>query len=397
MRSTPAPKKGKEEIQPGSYDLPLKVDGKRPVLLLDVQKGCAWDVDRPKALADFLAASPSDRSPDRRIGWLEQLPDGRWDYGVYDPRKQERSMVELEEKRPYPRKDFSRALLDLENAKQEIYFFVFSCALEDLYADFAREKFKLRAVLSVGPQRLKFSIRGDPSSGVTRGKIEREVYFALCWDKILGDTSRKANLLAYEELRDAMTKAKASGEKEPPPFEVSTYTVMKHFAHKDPWVCSTDDYLYPMHYECTELGDALTEQKVKWEVKYGGEKAKLASSMTLTSVDPASPRLNKSMSETGGAFQTTLNSEYYDLRTQLNESIQREDAEKGRPPPVADPEELMAKFAEEGRKNWAAYMGTLGEMKAKLKDRPLLMDIPYGKLRSIPEQEAWRKQGGGAC
>merc|ERR1719201_551516 len=137
-----------------------------------------------------------------------------------------------------------------------------------------------------------------------------------------------------------------------------------------------------MHYECTELGDALTEQKVKWEVKYGGEKAKLASSMTLTSVDPASPRLNKSMSETGGAFQTTLNSEYYDLRTQLNESIQREDAEKGRPPP-RDPEVLSAKFAEENRKNWAAYTEMLSGMKVKLKDRPLLMDVPYGKMGGI--------------
>jgi len=96
--------------------------------------------------------------------------------------------------------------------------------------------------------------------------------------------------------------------------------------------------------------------------------------------------MGKSFSGSGN-FQVTLNSEFYDLKGQLNDSIQREDAEKGRPPPQ-DPEVLIAEFAEEGRKNWAAYMENIAGMKAKLKDRPLLMDIPYGKLGGIYECKA---------
>jgi hypothetical protein len=156
-------------------------------------------------------------------------------------------------------------------------------------------------------------------------------------------------------------------------------------AHHDEWDCAQDDFLFPIYEKCMHIAEKMNSGGVKWEVKFSSEKARLASTLSLTaSVD--APNMTKSFSESGN-FQTTLNSEYYDLRSQMNESIQREDAEKGRPPPQ-DPEVLIAKFAEDNRKNWAAYTEMLSGMKVKLKDRPLLMDVPYGKMGGIYECKA---------
>ena len=61
---------------------------------------------------------------------------------------------------------------------------VFSCGLEELYVGYAVEKFKMLGVLSVGPARLKFSLRGDPSAIQTRGNVDRAAYYASCWEKV---------------------------------------------------------------------------------------------------------------------------------------------------------------------------------------------------------------------
>merc|ERR1719379_866400 len=178
-------------------------------------------------------------------------------------------------------------------------------------------------------------------------------------DKVVGEKTR-AEAAAEKAAAEKAAAAKAAAEDKAAAATAAEERAVAEYA----WVIRDDDHLVSIHEKCAALGQALVAQGCSWQVKFS------AGALNTTLSDGAlnTTTLNKTLSD--GALNTTTlnNSQFYDLRTQMNDSM------GGPVPPPPDPEVLIAKFAEEGRKAWKAYQDSLLDMKGKLKDRPLLMD-----------------------
>ena len=74
------------------------------------------------------------------------------------------------------------------------------------------------------------------------------------------------NVAEYEGLKEGMRRAARAGD----PcvvFEVDSFVVAKHMAHRNAWACKTK--ALKEHYKtCRALGQKLTEKGVKWEVRH---------------------------------------------------------------------------------------------------------------------------------
>ena len=74
------------------------------------------------------------------------------------------------------------------------------------------------------------------------------------------------NVAEYEGLKEGMRRAARAGD----PcvvFEVDSFVVAKHMAHRNAWACKTK--ALKEHYKtCRALGQELTEKGVKWEVRH---------------------------------------------------------------------------------------------------------------------------------
>ena len=74
------------------------------------------------------------------------------------------------------------------------------------------------------------------------------------------------NVAEYEGLKTGMRRATRAGDTSVI-FEVDSYVVAKHMAHRNAWACKTK--ALKEHYKtCRALGQELTEKGVKWEVRH---------------------------------------------------------------------------------------------------------------------------------
>ena len=74
------------------------------------------------------------------------------------------------------------------------------------------------------------------------------------------------NVAEYEGLKAGMRRATRAGDTSVI-FEVDSYVVAKHMAHRNAWACKTK--ALQEHYKtCRALGKELTNKGVKWEVRH---------------------------------------------------------------------------------------------------------------------------------
>ena len=74
------------------------------------------------------------------------------------------------------------------------------------------------------------------------------------------------NVAEYEGLKTGMRRATRAGDTSVI-FEVDSYVVAKHMAHRNAWACKTK--ALQEHYKtCRALGKELTDKGVKWEVRH---------------------------------------------------------------------------------------------------------------------------------
>ena len=74
------------------------------------------------------------------------------------------------------------------------------------------------------------------------------------------------NVAEYEGLKEGMRRATRAGDTSVI-YEVYSYVVAKHMAHRNAWACKTK--ALQEHYKtCRALGKELTDKGVKWEVRH---------------------------------------------------------------------------------------------------------------------------------